>query len=81
MRAVTTVMVALLGLCFAPLSLAAFASINPNVSDVLRVLSVVEGSLASSLLLGSLDAFWRGLTYLLLCVGLIWIAAYIKPRE
>lgn len=82
---VLTVLLTLLGLALGPLSLAAFASINPSVSDALRLLSVVEGALAGRLSLGGLDlgavdAFWRGLAYLGLACGSIWLAAYVKPR-
>ncbi|WP_027482076.1 hypothetical protein [Deinococcus pimensis] len=80
MKAVISVLLVVLGLCLAPLSLAAFASVNPNVSDVLRFLSVVEGAFSASLRLASVDAFWRGLTYLLLCVACVWAATYVKPR-
>lgn len=80
MRLLATVVFAVLGVLLAPLSLAAFASINPSVSDALRLLSVGEGVLAAKLSLASLDAFWRGLLYLCLSCALIWLSAYLKPR-
>ena len=85
MRLLTTVLLALLGFVFAPLALAAFASINPSVSEALLLLSAVEGTLASRLTFGSwtlasLDAFWRGLAYLVTACACFWGAAYLKPR-
>lgn len=80
MKAVLPLLLVLLGVLFACLSLAAFASVNPNVSDVLRILSVAEGGVAGTLALSALDAFWRGLLYLVLCVGSVWLATYLKPR-
>ncbi|AFZ67284.1 hypothetical protein [Deinococcus peraridilitoris] len=85
MRVVTTVLLAVLGAVFASLTLAAFASVNPSVSDALRLLSTVEGTLATrlgpaSFAFSDLDGFWRGLIYLGITTACIWLAAYLKPR-
>ena len=71
---------AVLGVGFAPLALAAFAHVNPSASDALRVLSVAEGLLARSVGASGVDSYFRGLAYLGLSCGLIWLAAYVKPR-
>lgn len=76
---ILTVLFSLAALLVAPLAIAAFASINPAAPDALRLLSAVEGTLAARLHL-SFDAFWRGSAYMGLACGLIWLAAYLKPR-
>lgn len=85
LAALATLLFALLGLALAPLSVAAFASLNPNVPGALRLLSALEGSLAARAVyaghaLSALDAFWRGVAYLGLCALCVWLAAYLKPR-
>lgn len=85
MRLLTTGLLVLLAFALAPLSLAAFASLNPGASDALRLLSAVEGTLAQRVrydayALSALDGFWRGVVYLALTSASVWLAAYLKPR-
>ena len=76
---ILTVLLTLAGLLVAPLSIAAFASINPAAPDTLRLLSAIEGTVAARLHF-TLDAFWRGAWYVGVACLLIWLAAYVKPR-
>jgi|GEM_PF-6772898 len=80
LRWAATVLFAALGVLLAPLTLAAFASVNPAASDALRFLSTGEAFLATKLKLATLDPYWRGLAYLLAASACVWVSAYVKPR-
>ncbi|ADV68513.1 conserved hypothetical protein, precursor [Deinococcus maricopensis DSM 21211] len=74
-----TVILAVLAFGCAALSLGAFAGLNPASPSALRLLSAVEGTLASGAHL-PLEAFWRGAAEVVLAGVCMWMAAYIKPR-
>lgn len=74
-----TILFALAALATVPLALGAFAGLNPAAPAALRLLSAVEGTLSGRVHL-ELETFWRGVAYLLGCAGLVWLAAYVKPR-
>ncbi len=80
-RPFLAVVFSLLALACAPLSLAAFAGVNPGAPSLLRLLSAVEATLAARVSLQGVDPFWRGLTELALSALFVWLAVYLWPRR
>ena len=76
---ILTVLLALLAFAWAALSLGAFAGLNPAAPGGLRLLSAIEGTLATTARV-PLETFWRGVAEVVLAGASMWLAAYIKPR-
>ncbi|GEM45023.1 hypothetical protein [Deinococcus cellulosilyticus] len=76
-----TVIFSLLALATLPLSLAAFASLNPGAPNLVLLLEVVEGQVARYVGLAAFGAFTRGMIYVMAGVLLTALAAWIKPRR
>lgn len=76
-----TVLFSVLAIATLPLSLAAFASLNPGAPGMVLLLEVVEGQVARLAGLADLGAFTRGILYVALGVFCTALAAWIKPRK
>lgn len=76
-----TVIFSLLALATLPLSLAAFASLNPGAPNLILLLEVLEGQVARLGGLSGLGAFTRGIIYVGAGVLLTALATWIKPRR
>ncbi|GGJ19386.1 hypothetical protein [Deinococcus roseus] len=76
-----TVVFAVLAFSTLPLSLAAFASLNPGAPNLILLLEVLEGQVARMSGLASMGAFTRGIVYVGIGVLLTALATWIKPRR
>lgn len=76
-----TVLFSVLAIATLPLSLAAFASLNPGAPGMVLLLEVAEGQVARLAGLADLGAFTRGILYVGLGVLCTALAAWIKPRK